>query len=183
MNDQLASAQRTYVHFHCLITKGLNYAYCCLCTLTPSKYDVQIHISHSDHDLQCTCFPFLPACNFGNASWFIVDHKHTSGGRSFSDKSIDYHLYFWFLKNYKHGTQIVMEGIFQPKPYHHSCGAIIVVISEQHALAMMTVLHILTKYWQLQRMNNIIVHINNNDQFCGPSEDGKQEHIITPGLM
>ena len=132
LNDQLASTQRTYVHFHCLIAKGLNYTYCCLYTLTPSKYDAQIHISHSDHDLQCTCFPFLPASMFGNVSCLIVDHKHTSGGRSFSDKSIDYHLCFWFLKNYKHRTQIIMEGIFQPKPYHHSCGAIIVVISEQY---------------------------------------------------
>ena len=24
---------------------------------------------------------------------------------------------------------------------------------------------------------------NSNDRFCGPSKDGKQEHIITPGLM
>ena len=72
-------------------------------------------------------------------SLLVVDHKHTSGGRSFSDKSIDYHLYFWFLKNYKQ-----MEGIFQPKTYHHSCGAIIAVMSEQYALARTTILPILT---------------------------------------
>ena len=132
------------ISVHIDSSASFNYTHCCLCTLTPSKYDVQIHISHSDHDLQCTCFPFLPAYNFGNVSRLIVDHKHTSGGRSFSDKSVDYHLYFWFLNNYKHGTHIVMEGIFQPKTYHHSCGVIIVVISEQHALTLMTILPILT---------------------------------------
>ena len=82
-------------------------------TLTPSKYDVQIH---SDHDLQYTCFPSLPTCIFGSASCLIVDHKHTSGGQSFSDKSIDYHLYFWFWKHYKHGIQIDRERVFKNTP-------------------------------------------------------------------
>ena len=89
LNDQLASTQRTYVHFHCLITKGLKYTYCCLCTLTPSKYDVQIHISHSDRDLHVHVFHSCPhVILVMPLGLLLITSTHLVGGVSVANQLI-----------------------------------------------------------------------------------------------
>ena len=172
LNNQLASKQRTYVHFHCLITKGLNYTYCCLCTLTPSKYDVTL----ATQTMTCSVHVFhscLHPCLVMSLGLLLITSTHLVGGVSVTIHCLP--LVFLVSEKLQTWNTNCHGGIFQPKTYHHSCGAIIVVISEQYALAMTTTLPILTS-WQLHRMNNIIVHINNKDQFCCPSEDGKRAY-------